>query len=198
MKKLVIVAICLVSIFFQSCSSRYWMNNFKNNSINYTSKDTVIEKLQKRSNVLIVLNNGVQRNRENYNYILSLQGKNWYKVVYEDKGIRSETYKTFTYEVSPVDKKKGDSVLKVFTDNRFWEIKDNDEGCDEMELIEAEKNSTIRCGRIHDGENPVLSISIKNKASIKTYYAPEHYLCCKGYEDRKVFIACKNAVLSTQ
>ncbi|RYE51010.1 MAG: hypothetical protein EOP48_18860 [Sphingobacteriales bacterium] len=130
--------------------------------------------------------------------MLSLQNEKWFAVSYKDQGIRSANYTTFTYEVVQIDKKKGDSVLKVFNKTRFWEINDNDNGCDELELMEAEKNSTIRCGRIHDAGKPILSMVVKNKASVKAYYAPEYFLCCRGFEDRKVFIACKNALLSTQ
>lgn len=83
---------------------------------------------------------------------------------------------------------------KYLQKNKFWKIKDIDNGCKENEY----RNTHNSCTSGGSASNFEIILIRKLKISTKNYFNPIFYEteCCPGNKDRQIFIKCFNAVNS--
>jgi hypothetical protein len=117
----------------------------------------------------------------------------WYRVdctFHQARAIGSPLY---TFDRHQISNSYGDSMVKLINEQRIWNIKDTDNGCEESEYKLRNKFGKIVPCVVHDGYISVITIVVKSKAMIKKYYRPEVWedsACCPGNKDRLAFIKC--------
>jgi hypothetical protein len=89
---------------------------------------------------------------------------------------------------------KGDSILKVFLKNKFWNIRDVDEGCLAFEYKKKHSAKNESLSNISTHQTPQrLMLVTKKRVSYKEYFSPELWEsseCCPGGRDRNIFLKC--------
>ena len=191
--KYTLLLACLVTT---SCSvNRQKFKKKFNESMAIILKDSVLKSLHTKSSILIILNRISAHSMIKKDYkILSLQQKKWIAIQYFVRDAFTSNENRFDYNEAKLDNNIGDSIFQIFTKNKFWKIKDIDNGCKENEY----RNTHNSCTSGGSASNFEIILIRKLKISTKNYFNPIFYEteCCPGNKDRQIFIKCFNAVNS--
>lgn len=157
-------------------------------------KDSILNDLQSNYKILIYLNLLDANGYNDQYYFIGNKKNQWYKVVYRYTSHAFEVGKPkpIIYTTEPLRKSLGDSILNVFTETGFCNIKLLNEACDP--LVDQ---GMIRCGPVMDYPGIALGIVFKGKFIEARYYSPEYLdsICCPGNKDSQIFIKCKRALV---
>lgn len=125
--KYTLLLACLVTT---SCSvNRQKFKKKFNESMAIILKDSVLKSLHTKSSILIILNRISAHSMIKKDYkILSLQQKKWIAIQYFVKDAFTSNENRFDYNEAKLDNNIGDSIFQIFTKNKFWKIKDIDNG----------------------------------------------------------------------
>lgn len=171
-------------------NSIYPLNNKQSTS------DSFIDSLFSNSKYMIMKNATSPWNYSGGKHIcLAYMKGEWKRITFEKRGYTVPGMKKpFDYLEIPIKKRMGDSIYKVFLENKFVKIENDNLGCDTSEFKKDSNNHLISCGW-RDAETYHIYLKDKSKLYKKSYYdAFRNNDCCPGNKDRQIFIKCYNAI----